>query len=130
LVPPTTHLDEQIRHYPTVDRPVPHGFRAGDRGGTIVVMITDSLGPRLAQTRDVAAVVGLLATLEGELMVALQRDALPDWAAPLAHRLGRDGLLGEYAGQREVRQALNDLNHRLRYVLGEYDEPIAPLPVP
>jgi hypothetical protein len=93
-------------------------------------MITDSLAPRLGQTRDVAAVVGLLATLEGELMVAPEEDALPDWAAPLTHRLGRDGLLGEDAGQREVRQALNDLNHRLRYVLGEYDEPIAPLPVP
>jgi hypothetical protein len=93
-------------------------------------MITDSLAPRLAQTRDVAAVVGLLATIESELMVGPEGDGLPDWAAPLAHRLGRDGLLGEDAGQREVRQALNDLNHRLRYVLGEYDEPIAPLPVP
>lgn len=55
-------------------------------GGTIVVMITDSLATRLAQTRDVAAVVGLLATLEGELMVAPEGDALPDWVAPLAHR--------------------------------------------
>lgn len=27
-------------------------------------------------------------------------------------------------------KAKPDLNHRLRYVLGEYDEPIAPLPVP
>ena len=93
-------------------------------------MITDSLAPRRAQTNDVAAVVGILATLEGELMVASDGDALPDWAIPLAHRLGRDGLLGADAGQREVRQALNDLNQRLRYVLGEYDEPIAPLPVP
>jgi hypothetical protein len=93
-------------------------------------MITDSLAPRLAQTRDVAAVLGLVATLESELMVAPDGDALPDWAAPLAHRLGRDGLLGEDAGQRDFRQALNDLSHRLRYVLGEYDVPIAPLPVP
>ena len=93
-------------------------------------MITDSLAPRPAKTRDVAAVVGLLASLEAELMVASEGDVLPDWAAPLAHRLRRDGLLGEDAGQREVRQALNDLNNRLRYVLGEYDEPIAPLPIP
>jgi hypothetical protein len=84
--------------------------------------ITDSLGPRLAQTRDVAAVAGLLATLEGELLVAPEGDALPDWAAPLAHRLGCDGLSGEDAGQREVRQAMNDLNHGLRYVLGEYSD--------
>ena len=93
-------------------------------------MITDSLAPRPPQTRDVAALVGLLATLEGELMVGTEGDALPDWAAQLAHRLGRDGLVGQDAGQREVRQALNDLNHRLRYVLGEYDEPIAAQPVP
>ncbi|MEP6665835.1 MAG: hypothetical protein ABJA81_05255 [Nocardioidaceae bacterium] len=92
-------------------------------------MTTDSLAPRRAQTCDVAAVVGILATLEGELMVASDGDDLPDSAASL-HRLHRDGLLGEDAGQREVRQALNELNHRLRYVLGEYDEPIAPLPVP
>ena len=63
-------------------------------------------------------------------MVATDGDPLPDWAASLAHRLGRDGFLGEDAGGREVRQALNDLNHRLRYALGEYDEPIEPLPVP
>jgi hypothetical protein len=63
-------------------------------------------------------------------MVAPDGDALPNWAAPLAHRLGRDGLLVADAGQREVRQSLNDLNQRLPYVLGEYDEPISPLPVP
>jgi hypothetical protein len=113
-----------------VERSVPHGFRGGDRGGTIVVMITDSLAPRPPQTRDVAALVGLLATLEGELMVGTEGDALPDWAAQLADRLGRDGLVAQDAGQREVRKALNDLNHRLRYVLGEYDAPIAPLSVP
>jgi hypothetical protein len=78
----------------------------------------------------VAALVGILANLEGELMVGDEGDDLPDWAAHLAERLGRDGLVERDAGQREVRQALNDLNHRLRYVLGEYDEPIAPLPVP
>ncbi len=27
----------------------------------------------------------------------------------------------------EFRQVLDDLNHRLRYVLVEYDEPIAPI---
>jgi hypothetical protein len=93
-------------------------------------MITDSLAPRPPQSRDVAALIGLLATLEGELRVGTHGDALPDWAAHLAHRLGRVGLVTQDAGQREVCQALNDLNHRLRYVLGEYDEPIAPTPVP
>ena len=78
-------------------------FRAGDRAGTIVVMITDSLAPRPPQTRDVAALVGLLVTLEGELTVGTEGDAVPDWAAPMARRLGRDGLVGQDAGQREVR---------------------------
>jgi len=77
-------------------------------------MSTDPLASRQAQTRDVAALIGLLATLEGELMVGLEGEALPGWAVPPAHRLGREGLVGENAGQREVRQALTDLNHRLR----------------
>lgn len=55
-------------------------------------------------------------------------DALPDWADHVARRLVADGAARE-ATRRGVRQGLNDLNHRLRYVLGEYDEPIDPLPV-
>lgn len=71
--------------------------------------------------------IGLLATLEGELMTG--NDVLPDWASHIARRLSTDGLL---VGQsnRELRQSLNDLNQRLRYVLGDYDEPIDPVPVP
>jgi hypothetical protein len=55
---------------------------------------------------------------------------IPDWALRMARRLSRDGLLAADAGQRDLRQALNDLNHRLRYVLGEYDEPPVPRPLP
>ena len=33
------------------------------------------------------------------------------------------GLLANAAVDREFRRALNDLNHRLRNALGEYDEP-------
>jgi hypothetical protein len=40
------------------------------------------------------------------------------------------GLLANAAGDREFRRALNDLNHRLRNALGEYDEPREPMPVP
>jgi hypothetical protein len=40
------------------------------------------------------------------------------------------GLLAKAAGDREFRRALNDLNHRLRNALGEYDEPREPMPVP
>jgi hypothetical protein len=32
--------------------------------------------------------------------------------------------------ERDLRQSINDLNHRLRYALGEYNEPPRPLAVP
>jgi len=54
---------------------------------------------------------------------------LPDWAARLASRMTSDGLVAEQSN-RALRQGLNDLNRRLRYVLGEYDEPEGPTPVP
>jgi hypothetical protein len=82
--------------------------------------------PRAPRIQDVGALVGLLATLEGELMVS--GDVLPPWAEHLARRLVRDGAAADQTN-RGVRQGLNDLNHRLRYVLGEYEEPIDPLPV-
>jgi hypothetical protein len=40
------------------------------------------------------------------------------------------GLLEPDATERDLRQAVSDLNHRLRYALGEYDEPPSSLPVP
>lgn len=48
----------------------------------------------------------------------------------LTRRLNRDGLLPSDATPRQMRQAVNDLNQRLRYVLGEYDEPPGSTPVP
>jgi hypothetical protein len=32
--------------------------------------------------------------------------------------------------ERDLRQSIDDLNHRLRYALGEYNEPPRPLAVP
>lgn len=78
-----------------------------------------------------AALVGLLAVLEGELMSERDSpDGIPDWAQRLAARLTRDGLLATEPSNRDLRQALNDLNQRLRYVLGEYAEPPQSRPVP
>lgn len=93
-------------------------------------MDSDQLAPRAAQSRDVAALIGMLAVLEGEVRAADAGDEVPGWALPLARRLSGDGLLPLDADPRELRQALNDLNQRLRYVLGEYDEPPTPTPVP
>jgi hypothetical protein len=84
---------------------------------------------RSPRTQDVVALIGLLASLEGELM-ADRGDDVPGWARHLADRMSRDGLVSANPHGREVRQSLNDLNHRLRYVLGEYDEPPASMPVP
>jgi hypothetical protein len=80
--------------------------------------------PRRPRARDVAALIGLLAVLEGEVWAAdTDHDDLPAWAAHLAQRLARDGLLAADAGNQELRRALGDLNQRLRYVLGEHDDP-------
>lgn len=89
--------------------------------------LSRELTTRAPAERDVAALVGLLATLEGELTGT--GDETPEWAARLTRRLVRDGAAAG-PGNREVRQALNDLNHRLRYVAGEYDVPIDPIPLP
>jgi hypothetical protein len=75
------------------------------------------------------ALIGLLASLEGELL-ADEGDDLPGWAKRFAGRLSRHGLLTADPDSRQVRQSLNDLNQRLRYVLGEYDEPPGSMPVP
>ncbi len=92
-------------------------------------MDTSGPTPRSPLRRDVAALVGMLTTLESLLSLEAG-DQLPDWAARLARRLTRDGLLDRPEDPRELRQCLNDMNHRLRYALGEYDDPPVPEPVP
>ena len=92
-------------------------------------METAELSPRAALKRDVAALIGLLAVLEGEVAVEPGGNEVPEWARPLARRLSVDGLLPPDVNRRQLRQGLNDLNHRLRYVLGEYDEPVVQEPV-
>ncbi|HEY0903327.1 MAG TPA: hypothetical protein VGE14_05505 [Marmoricola sp.] len=89
--------------------------------------LSHELTTRAPAERDVAALVGLLATLEGELMAI--GEEMPEWAGHVGRRLVRDGAAAG-PGNREVRQALSDLNHRLRYVAGEYDVPIDPMPLP
>jgi hypothetical protein len=87
--------------------------------------------PRRLRDADVVALIGLLAVLEGELMLAIDlNDDIPDWAQHLAARLTKDGLLTSEPSNRDLRQALNDLNQRLRYAHGEYAEPPQSTPVP
>lgn len=83
--------------------------------------------PRPVRAADVAALIGWLAVYEGELMIGQAPGSL---TARFQDRLVQAGLLDVGSDERDLRQAINDLNHRLRYVLGEYPEPPGPRPVP
>jgi hypothetical protein len=83
--------------------------------------------PNALSQQDAAAIIGVLAILEG---AHLAGDLNEDLTRRLANRLHVVGLLGERWRPRELRQALNDMNHRVRYALGEYDEPPVSHPVP
>ena len=59
---------------------------------------------RSPRRTDVGALVGLLATLEGELMARDSGDdEIPEWAHHLARRLSSDGLLAAEAGKAQSR---------------------------
>ncbi|GGL21491.1 hypothetical protein GCM10012284_65110 [Mangrovihabitans endophyticus] len=88
---------------------------------------SDALAPRSCRAPDVAALIGLLALLEGELMAGGVPEHL---SRRIRDRLERVGLLGAAGTERDLRQSISDLNHRLRYALGEYDEPPRPVAVP
>jgi hypothetical protein len=70
--------------------------------------------------QDAEALIGVLAVVEGHLVAG-------DLDPRLVGRLG-ERLVGPGAGAAELRVALGNLNQRLRYVLGEHDEP--PIPDP
>jgi hypothetical protein len=73
--------------------------------------------------QDAAALIGVAAVLEGHLLVGdLNRHVVDS----LNRQLQKAGLVGSGAGPAELRLSLANLNQRLRYVLGEYDEPPAP----
>jgi hypothetical protein len=88
---------------------------------------SDALAPRSCRAGDLAALIGLLAVLEGELMAGEVSQHLSD---RIRHRLQRVATPGPGGDERDLRQSINDLNHRLRYALGEYDEPQRPFGCP
>jgi hypothetical protein len=77
--------------------------------------------------RDLSALVGLLAVIEGELMVGEISQHL---SGRIRYRLESVMILEPGGTERDLRQAINDLNHRLRYALGEYEVSLSTLPVP
>jgi hypothetical protein len=88
---------------------------------------SDVLAPRSCHAADLAALIGFLALLEGELMAG----GIPEHlSGRIQDRLERVGLLAAGGTERDLRQSISDLNHRLRYALGEYDAPPQPMAVP
>jgi hypothetical protein len=75
----------------------------------------EGVAPRPLSRRDAGALIGVLSLLEAHLVAG---DLDPHVVGRLSERLG-----GASSGPAELRVALGNLNHRLRYVLGEYDEP-------
>jgi hypothetical protein len=66
--------------------------------------------------QDAQSLIAILAILEGHL--AMDRDS--SLSRHLGERLARDGAAAS-AANLDVRQAINDLNNRLRFALGETD---------
>lgn len=63
---------------------------------------------------------GILAVLDG----VVWGGSLDEWTTnKVAERFVRQGLLTADHNRHDVHQALNDLNQRLRYAVGEYDSP-------
>jgi hypothetical protein len=83
--------------------------------------------PNPVRAADVAVLIGWLAVYEGELAEGQVPGHLTD---RLRSRFVQHGLLPDGGTDREFRQAINDLNHRLRYTLGEYASPPDSTPVP
>jgi hypothetical protein len=81
-------------------------------------MASDGAAPNPLGRQDAAALIGVMAVLEGHLVAG---DLDPHVVDRLSERL-----VGRGAGAAELRVALGNLNQRLRYVLGEHDEPPAP----
>jgi len=70
--------------------------------------------------RDARALIGLLAVLEGEIM-ASRLDA--PLLKRVSQRFASAGMTANDASDRELRQALNNLNQRLQYAIGGYSDP-------
>ena len=92
-------------------------------------MTTDPAAPvpNPVQHRDAAVLIGILALLEGEIWAGSFDEHT---AGRIAERFAQEGLLAAGNDQRDLRQALGDLNQRLRYAIGDYHSPPESVPLP
>jgi hypothetical protein len=87
-------------------------------------MKTEDAAPNQLTRQDAAALIDLLAILEGELLEGEVSDEL---LGKLATRLRDQGQIrADLYDRAGLRLALNDLNQRVRYALGEYEDPPEP----
>jgi hypothetical protein len=80
----------------------------------------DDPAPNALGRQDAEALIGLLAVLEGHL---INGDLDPHVVDRLSERV-----VGPGVGAAELRVALGNLSQRLRYALGEHEEPPTPDP--
>jgi hypothetical protein len=73
--------------------------------------------------QDAAALIGVTAVLQGHLLTGGLSANLVD---SLNRHLHKAGLVESDSGPAELRLALANLTDRIRYALGEYDEPPPP----
>ena len=93
------------------------------------VMTTDPAAsvPNPVQHRDAGVLIGILAVLEGAIWAGSLDERT---AGKVAERFAQEDLLAADYNQRDLRQALGDLNQRLRYAAGEYESPPESIPLP
>jgi hypothetical protein len=78
--------------------------------------------PNPLQRQDAEVLIGIVAVLDE----AIWGGSLDEWTtSKLAERLVRRGLLDVGHNRNDVHLALDGLNQRLRYVVGDYDSPPA-----
>ena len=82
--------------------------------------------PNPVQHRDANVLIGILAILEG----VIWGGQLDEWVtSKIAERFVQAGLLAADHGQYDLRQAISDMNQRIRYAAGEYDTPPSSVPL-
>lgn len=83
--------------------------------------------PNPVQRRDAEVLIGILAVLDG----VIWGGSLDEWTpSKVAERFVQQDLLAADHDRDDVHQALDDLNQRLRYAIGEYDSPPPSVPLP
>ena len=83
--------------------------------------------PNPVQRRDANVLIGILAILEGVIWGG-QLDE--QTTSKVAERFVQQGLLGADYDQRDLRQAISDMNQRIRYAAGEDNTPPSSVPLP